>query len=120
MGPWSPPEFTFLFYLLISRNGVCEELSGFFEKTDTNGKFRFHKSSKLGQRRCLQFSPLLKKKKKYLSVISSFLCLSFLSPCNLSSSFSEMSSSLPPKFLLLLLPLRLLLSLSLMYVHTQN
>ncbi|KAM5328754.1 protein AMBP [Glossophaga mutica] len=26
------------------RNGVCEELSGFFEKTDTDGKFRYHKS----------------------------------------------------------------------------
>lgn len=31
---------------LICRKGVCEEISGAYEKTDTNGKFRYHKASK--------------------------------------------------------------------------
>lgn len=30
----------------ISRKGVCEEISGAYEKTGTDGKFLYHKSSK--------------------------------------------------------------------------
>ena len=49
------------FGLFISRKGVCESISGTYEKTSTDGKFLFHKASKLSQRGRPQFSPLLKK-----------------------------------------------------------
>lgn len=48
------------FGLFISRKGVCEEISETYEKTDTDGKFLYHKSSKLSRRRHPQSSPLLK------------------------------------------------------------
>lgn len=49
------------FGLLFSRKGVCESISGAYERTSTDGKFLFHKASKLSQRGRLRFSPLLKK-----------------------------------------------------------
>ena len=93
------------FGLFISRKGVCESISGTYEKTSTDGKFLFHKASKLSQRGRPQFSPLLKKMPDVLRSLP--LC-----PYNRSSHFSAVSSSLPPNSPLLLLP-SLLLPLSL-------
>jgi hypothetical protein len=31
---------------MIARRGVCEEITGAYQKTDIDGKFLYHKSSK--------------------------------------------------------------------------
>lgn len=93
--------------LFISRKGVCESISGIYEKTSTDGKFLFHKASKLSQRGLPQFSPSLKKNAWCLS------CLSGPYRCH-SSHFSAMSSTplLPISFLLLSLLFSLSVSLA--------
>ena len=97
------------FGLFISRKGVCESISGTYEKTSTDGKFLYHKASKLSQRGHPQFSPSLKKMPDILSSLP--LC-----PYSHSSHFSAMSSSLPLNSPLLL-SLLLSLSLSSPYPH---
>ena len=58
---WGPRSLTsgyLSFGVYISRRGTCEEISGAYEKTDTDGKFLYHKPSKLNWRHPPQLSPL--------------------------------------------------------------
>lgn len=78
--------------LHISRRGACEEISGAYEKTSTNGKFLYHKPSELSCRCSPQFCPLLKKTLMCLKLFLSALALS--APEAFPPIF-EMSSQLP-------------------------